>query len=287
LAAAAELVDGIAPLNDDALFALAAADATPEESILHFSVADSAGAIVAYAHLGSGPTGQVVVAPDHRRCGIGTALVAAIRTAAPTAGYWSFGDLPAAQALARREGLEPVRILLQMTRDLTAAPLVPYEVPATVLLRTFAPGDVDALVAVNARAFVHHPEQGGWTRRDVEARLAADWFNPAGLLVAEAADTGALVGFHWTKVHPADPVTATALGEVYVLAVDPAWSGQGIGRALLEAGIAALAQRGLDRVLLYVEGANDRVVHLYSNSGFWISRRDIRYAARRHEREER
>ena len=57
---------------------------------------------------------------------------------------------------------------------------------------------------------------------DLAARMAEPWFDPAGLLVA---DTGTRArGFHWTKQHDAD------LGEVYVVAIDPAAQGQGLGR---------------------------------------------------------
>ena len=110
--------------------------------------------------------------------------------------------------------------------------------------------DEDAWLAVNAAAFAGHSEQGRWTRADLLAREAEPWFDPAGFLLAERENV--LLGFHWTKVH------ADGMGEVYVLGVDPAAHGLGLGSALLDPrarlargpwlrGGAALLRRGQRR----------------------------------------
>ena len=128
--------------------------------------------------------------------------------------------------------------------------------------------------AVNAAAFAGHSEQGRWTRADLLAREAEPWFDPAGFLLAERENV--LLGFHWTKVH------ADGMGEVYVLGVDPAAHGLGLGSALLTRGLAWLAARGCAEVLLYSDEDNAGALRLYDKFGFrrydvdvqWLAERD-------------
>jgi mycothiol synthase len=151
--------------------------------------------------------------------------------------------------------------------------------PAGVVLRPFRPGQDDAAwLDLNARAFAKHPDQGRWTAADLAARMAEDWFDPHGFLLADRESDGTLLGFHWTKVHGAvrhgdladeagmhhhDPI-----GEVYVLGVDPAAQGTGLGTALSVAGLRHLRERGLQQVMLYVEETNDPAIALYQRLGF-------------------
>ena len=137
-------------------------------------------------------------------------------------------------------------------------------VPPGVRLRGFEPADTDGVLAVNAAAFADHPEQGALDRAGFEQRAAQEWFDPAGLVVAER--DGEVVGFHWTKAHPAAS-GHPAHGEVYVIAVAPAMQGSGLGAALLHAGIDHLRRRGLGAVALYVESDNP-AVRLYQRIGF-------------------
>ena len=100
------------------------------------------------------------------------------------------------------------------------------------------------------------------TAEDARRRMGQDWFDPAGLLVARD-EAGTLVGFHWTKVADED---GRPRGEVYVLGVDPDFEGKGVGRALLDAGILHMRELGVEAIDLYVEGANERVVHMYERA---------------------
>ncbi len=222
----------------------------------------------------AGDPAEVAVHPEQRRRGWGSALVAA--AVRRQGGVWAYGDLPPARGLAERLGLRRGRVLLQLRRSLPLQDAGDERPTAPgVRIRAYRPGDDRAIVAINARAFAWHPEQGRMTIDDLHEQMAEEWFDPAGLLVAvadagpgESGDTvestGAdrLLGFHWTKVHPG------SLGEVYVLAVDPESPVRGLGTPLTRAGLAHLAATGQRAVMLYVEGDNDRARHLYERMGF-------------------
>ncbi|HTZ45813.1 MAG TPA: mycothiol synthase [Jatrophihabitans sp.] len=226
------------------------------------------GEVTGYAQLtdGAEPTVELVAAGVEPA----TELLAGLP---PRYRLWAHGERSVAHLAAVRAGLRPVRTLLQLraTPGAIAAPAL----PDGVVIRPFEPGaDDGAWLAVNARAFAHHPEQGGWTQHDLDQRLAAAWFDPAGFLLAWRG--GELLGYHWTKVHAEfDP----PLGEVYVLGVDPAAQGLRLGSALLAAGLRHLTGRGLGTVLLYVEQDNATAVHLYEKAGFGRYAVDIQYAA--------
>ena len=112
------------------------------------------------------------------------------------------------------------------------------------------------------------------TVEDARARMAQDWFDPAGLLLARDG-SGELVGFCWTKVEAVD---GTPRGELYVLGVHPDWVRRGIGRALLDAGILRMQDAGARAVDLYVEAANPPVVRMYRSAGFTVVSTDTAYA---------
>jgi mycothiol synthase len=210
---------------------------------------------------------ELVVAPSARGAGVGTTLARAALAEGPVTA-WSHGHHPAAAALARKVGLEPVRELWVMRARLDASREV--EVPEGFTLRAFRPGEDDAgVLAVNAAAFASHPEQGALDHAGLVERMAEPWFDPAGLLVARRDDQqdGEVLCLHWTKVHPASG-DVPAYGEVYVIGVHPSTQGSGLGRALLVAGLEHLRSRGLDEVVLYVEGDNHGAIRLYESFGF-------------------
>jgi mycothiol synthase len=162
--------------------------------------------------------------------------------------------------LAAEAGLTLVREVLQVRCPLPAPDPAPIEV------RAFRSGlDDEAFLAVNNRAFAWHPDQSGWTADQLRAAEAEPWFDPEGFLLHER--DGRLAGFCWTKVHPATD-TDPALGEIYVIAVDPDFHGLGLGRALTLVGLRHLSDAGLEHGMLHVESTNDVARALYADIGF-------------------
>ncbi|WP_418057857.1 mycothiol synthase [Pimelobacter simplex] len=216
---------------------------------------------------------DLAVAPAARGRGVAGALGGlAVAEPGPLTA-WSHGDHPAAAALAARWEFARTRELWVMRRP-TAVPLAGNVVPDGIRIRDYGSGDATALLAVNAAAFAHHPEQGSLDEAGLAERMAEPWFDPAGLLLA-VADDGELLGFHWTKQHDADT------GEVYVVGVSPTAQGRGLGRVLTLAGLQHLASRGVAEVLLYVESDNEPARRLYEGLGFGHAAADTHVQYRR------
>lgn len=267
--------DQVRPLNEAADFALAG-----KGHAVHW-LAHLQGEVVGYAQCDrDNHSVQLLVAPDFRRRGVATALVDEVKKVEKQPTWWAFGNLPPAQGLAARMGATLARELLIMERDLQDDPSLREPAPQDIIIRPFQEADAQALVEVNEDAFVDHPEQAEMSLEDFWTRTGQDWFDPAGLLVAIDDDSGAFAGFHWTKTEHSDPSHPDELvGEVYVIGVDPAYAGRGIGRALLSAGLAHLADKGVRRVRLYVEASSERVVKMYESAKFVVVTRDASYTS--------
>lgn len=218
---------------------------------------------------------ELVVAPARRddpsiaRRLLGHAVDLVARDGGGPVQWWAFDATAADAELAASAGLTMTRELLQMRRPL------PTGLPVEVTTRPFVPGhDEDAFLAVNNRAFATHPEQGGWTRETLRQRQDEAWFDPAGFLLHER--DGRLAAFCWTKIHTdEDPV----LGEIYVIAVDPDFQGLGLGRQLTLAGLASIAERGVEVGMLFVDGGNTGAVTMYEHLGFGVHRIDRAFTA--------
>lgn len=295
LVARAVAVDGVAAVSGHVLDAVAAGSA--ELLTLHDPpTADPAGSGVGGIALAvANDPAEVVVDPALRGRGHGLALVQAALDR--QGAVWAYGDLPAAGAIARRLGLARIRVLLQMRlavdraaagdRSTDGEPVVEPadELPPGVRLRTFVPGrDEESFLAVNARAFAWHPEQGRLDLTGLRAEMAQSWFDPEGFFLAVADDDpDRVVGFHWTKIHQDDPTPgpggpSTPLGEVYVIGVDPVAGIRRLGTPLTTAGLDHLRAQGVRTVMLYVEGDNDRALRLYERFGFHVHVTNTVYA---------
>ncbi|WP_222710695.1 mycothiol synthase [Quadrisphaera setariae] len=291
----AAAVDGGHPLSEASLLALREpAPAAQHALLVSAGPADGpagSGAgpdaplvVVGYAQLPLEGAAELLVDPAARRRGLGSLLAEQLELLADGSGpsepselvVWAHGGSAAAAALARRRGYGPVRELQHRRRPLGPdAPLPPLELPDDVALRAFEVGrDEQAWLDLNARAFASHPEQGRWTAADLAARQAEPWFDPAGLLLAVDAQRGRLLASHWTKVEGSAGHRA---GEVYVVAVDPAAQGRGLGTAVVLAGLHHLDTAGCASAELYVEADNAAALRLYERLGFELDTSDVLY----------
>jgi mycothiol synthase len=243
--------------------------------------------VIAYAHLDTtdlvaGPSVEAVVHPQHRGKGLGALILKeAIKICGDRTRIWSHGDLPAAKAIAASLKLERLWSNLLMSKSLGEIQPVTSKYP----IRTFIPGlDNQAFLDLNNKVFADYPDQGGWSEDDLKVRVNESWFDDKGFFIAE--DKGELIGFCWTKIHGAHTHSHTggdddhgheALGEIYVLAVNPDYKGQGVGRDLTITGVNYLKYQGLNNVMLYVGVENKPAFKLYKSLGFNEFGSDVMY----------
>ena len=179
--------------------------------------------------------------------------------------------------------------------------------PVGFSARPFVPGqDDETWVRLNAAAFSRHPEQGRLTVADLHERMAQHWFDPAGLILVVDDATGRSspsTGPRWSRAvvlrraHGSgtaadqrrrdragprfrDGEVRDGTGEVYVVGVDPAYQGRGLGGPVTRLGLAHLARLGLGEVELYVDGDNTAARRTYERLGFTDAAVDGQYTRR-------
>jgi ribosomal protein S18 acetylase RimI-like enzyme len=136
--------------------------------------------------------------------------------------------------------------------------------PSAIELRRATAADAQAIGAVFDAAV-----REGWTYLGELAQkpmfapeewdeLVAEHAPPNVLLVA-TDQAGRIVGY--TAVHPED-------GELFLLFVDPAHAGRGIGRTLLTAAHDALREAGCQEAYLFTHEQNERALAVYTAAGY-------------------
>lgn len=276
LLAEAKNHDGFQPLSDNLVVDLQDHGSQGFVGILAFG---ETGGLDGYAQLASANMSTVVelvIAPSERAWVdelTSQLLHAATEVIAADGGgrinWWVHHPDDRTDVIAAGVGLSLGRRLLQMRRSL------PIDEPGTVETRPFVVGRDEAeWLRVNNAAFHDHPEQGGWTIDSLRRREAEPWFDPAGFLLHER--DGKLAAFCWTKVHSN---TEPPMGEIYVIAVDPAYHSHGLGKALTIAGLHHLAEQGLTTGMLHVDADNAAAMSLYERLGFKVHHADHAYLA--------
>lgn len=280
LLAETESHDGVAPVGESGLLALAAGEA--EEFLLaretpgrgsDAHVAEPVPSPIVGVAWTDGVSAELAVAPAHRRRGVGTELARALADAHPAARIWQHGRVPGAAEFARAAGLEPVRELLHMRWEARHTAVPP--VPDGWTVRPFTPGDGAAWVALNAEVFADHPEQGRISEGDLAARTAEPWFDPELFWLVEGPE-GDLAGYAWLKPGERED-------ELYVIGLAPAARGSGLAAHLVARAQQAAAARGRQGLSLYVDAVNRSAVRSYERAGFVTDGADLQYAPKKEE----
>lgn len=123
-----------------------------------------------------------------------------------------------------------------------------------MIIRSARPADLDALAALECRAF----GEQAWSRASVDDELA-QLSASRSILVAE--ELGAVVGY----------VVLMVIGgsaDLTRIAVEPSHRRNGLGRELVDEALSEAAGRGCDQVMLEVAADNDAAVRLYVDRGF-------------------
>jgi len=243
--------------------------------------------VIGYAHLDqtdlvAGPSVELVVDPDHRSFGIGKQLLSkAVEICGQNLRLWVHGENEAAAALADSFNFEKIRAVLQMQKQLTDIEKLP-EIDPKIIIRSFLLGlDSNDWLSLNNKVFKDHPEQSDWQLSDLNHRLGEEWFDEKGFFIASLNNQ--MIGSTWTKIHGelthdhGGSHDHPAIGEIYITAVDPDYSGSGLGRALTITALNYLKYQGLTDAMLYVDFDNTRALKLYKSLGFTESGKDILY----------
>jgi ribosomal protein S18 acetylase RimI-like enzyme len=145
-----------------------------------------------------------------------------------------------------------------------------------VIIRPADPADLAAVGRLGALLVrLHHdfdPERfiaaSSRTEQGYAAFLGTQLAD-ASVTVLVAEQDGQLLGYSYAGVEGFDYMALRGpAGVLHDIVVDPAHRGRGVGRALLDATLAALEARGTPRVVLSTAERNEAAQRLFARAGF-------------------
>jgi ribosomal protein S18 acetylase RimI-like enzyme len=148
--------------------------------------------------------------------------------------------------------------------------------PSGVIIRPGAPGDLAAVGRLGAVLVQLHHEldparfipAGPETERAYASYLGTQLDKPR-VMVLVAERGGEVIGYTYAGVEGYDYMALRGpAGVLYDIVVDPAHRGNGVGRKLLDATLAALKARGAPRVVLSTAEGNLAARRLFVGAGF-------------------
>ena len=206
---------------------------------------------------------RVVVAPDRRRGGLGSAMLEAlcqardrrrpvVRMSSNCPGSWT-----AQRAFLLHHGFQAERVELQMVRPERSPQVFAPELPEGCVIRV-AFEENEAIAAIHNLAYRDRPNCSPVVASGVEAMRGY----PGAQFVIATRQEGDPVGFCLT-IREDD-----GRGCIESVAVHPLAQRAGFGRALLRAGIERLEHEGWTPIALSVDAENVAALQLYLSEGF-------------------
>lgn len=143
-------------------------------------------------------------------------------------------------------------------------------------IRPATPDDLSAIGRLGALLVKTHydfdPKRFMSPTRHTESGYASFLGSQLGredVVVLVAAEGGTVIGYTYAGVEGRDWMSLRGpAGVLYDIVVDPAHRGRGVGRALLEATVAALRSRGSPQVVLSTADRNAAAQRLFESAGF-------------------
>ncbi|MFL6289809.1 MAG: GNAT family N-acetyltransferase [Thermoanaerobaculia bacterium] len=145
-----------------------------------------------------------------------------------------------------------------------------------VLIRPAAPADLEAIGRLGALLVrTHHdfdPDRfiaaTPQTEHAYGSFLGSQLDGPS-IIILVAERDGEVVGYAYAGVEGNDYMSLRGpAGVLYDIVVDSAHRGQGVGRALLDATLEALEEKGAPRVVLSTAERNESAQRLFARAGF-------------------
>jgi mycothiol synthase len=166
-----------------------------------------------------------------------------------------------------RWGFEPVRSFLNLEKD--QSDRAEAELPATVKLGCFSPGEEVLLAEIQNRTFAgtwgfcpNSPEEIKFYLDFTDCRLED-------ILMVRSKKENKVVGYCWPHLLERGGTNQCLIhGRIHMCGVDPAYQGQGLGKALLCRGLSDLVAKGVRSVEITVDRENRFALSLYKSLGF-------------------
>ncbi|HEY2289804.1 MAG TPA: GNAT family N-acetyltransferase [Thermoanaerobaculia bacterium] len=151
-----------------------------------------------------------------------------------------------------------------------------HATPPAVLIRPAAPADLEAIGRLGAHLVrAHHdfdPDRFiAATPRTEQAygSFLGTQLDESSIIVLVAERGGEVVGYAYAGVEGTDYMALRGpAGVLYDIVVDVVHRGQGVGRVLLDATLAALKAKGAPRVVLSTAERNETAQRFFARAGF-------------------